>query len=235
VSESETLLPVPVHVGIIMDGNGRWAKSRGLPRSAGHQEGLKSAKKIVFEARRLGVRWLSLFVFSTENWKRAESEVIFLMGLIRGHLRDELEFYRDNGIRIQHSGDKSGLPREVRADIESIVEETSGLDSMTVNLAINYGGKDEILRAIRKIPAGTDPALIDQAAFETLLDVPLMPDMDLIIRTAGEMRLSNFFLWKSAYAEYLSMEKLWPDFLEADFDAAIDRYRRRERRFGGVK
>ena len=224
---------VPLHAGIIMDGNGRWAKARGLPRTEGHREGLRVAKRIIREAEALGIRYLSLYTFSTENWKRTVEEVSFLMSLISSHLRSELDFYRDNHIRIVHSGDPEGLPREVREAIRSVIEDTASFDGITVNLAINYGGRDEILRAVRRMlrEGRTEP---DEEAFRACLDVPGIPDPDLIIRTGGDMRISNFLLWESAYAELYFSEKLWPDWSEEDLKRSVDAFSRRERRYGGT-
>lgn len=226
-------MAVPAHAGIIMDGNGRWAKARGLPRTEGHREGLRVAKRIIRAAEDLGIRYLSLYTFSTENWKRAAEEVSFLMSLISRHLRAEFDFYRENHIRIVHSGDASGLPEDVRESIRSVMEDTAGFDGITVNLAINYGGRDEILRAVRKMfRSGIDHAT--EEGFRAFLDVPELPDPDLIIRTGGDLRLSNFLLWESAYAELYFSEKLWPDWTEGDLRRAIESYSGRERRFGGT-
>lgn len=239
---------VPSHVAIIMDGNGRWAKQRGLARTEGHQEGLEVAKRIVLAARQEGVRFLSLYTFSTENWKRTAQEVGFLMSLIRGHLMKELDFYRENQIRIIHSGDRSGLSRDVLAEIDRAVEDTQRHRELTVNLAINYGGRDEILRSMRHVlsnlcKTGTSDAASLDAAVGSLdektialhLDHPEIPDPDLIIRTGGEIRLSNFLLWQSAYSELYFSAKYWPDFTSEDFHAALEDYAHRERRFGGAK
>lgn len=226
-------MAVPAHAGIIMDGNGRWAKARGLPRTEGHREGLRVAKRMIRAAEDLGIRYLSLYTFSTENWKRAAEEVSFLMSLISRHLRAEFDFYRDNHIRIVHSGDASGLPREVRESIRTVIADTAAYDGITVNLAINYGGRDEIVRAVRKILRGgaTD---ISEESFRSFLDSPDLPDPDLVIRTGGDMRLSNFLLWESAYAELYFSEKLWPDWTEDDLIKAVESYSSRERRFGGT-
>jgi undecaprenyl diphosphate synthase len=223
---------VPAHVGIIMDGNGRWAKSRGLPRTEGHREGLKTAKRIVQAAEDLGVKYLSFYVFSTENWKRATEEVGFLMGLIKQHLSAELAFYRSNRIRVLHSGDPGGLPSDIVAEIRKVVADTAAFDRMTVNLAINYGGRDEIVRAARRLAAAGAEA--SEAAFRASMDHPELPDPDLIIRTSDEMRFSNFLLWESAYAELWFTSKLWPDFGPEDLAEAIRAYRGRERRYGGA-
>jgi undecaprenyl diphosphate synthase len=224
-------LPVPAHIAIFMDGNGRWAKTRGLARTEGHREGLKAAKRIVLAARNLGVKYLTLYTFSTENWKRAQDEVAFLMGLIKTHLTAELDFYRKNEIRVVHSGDPSGLPADVLEEIRSVVADTSGFTSMTVNLAINYGGRNEILRAMKKLSERGLP--LDEKSLSLCLDHPEIPDPDLLIRTSGEMRLSNFLLWQSSYSELIFVSKLWPDFDEPDLAAAIAEYRRRDRRYGG--
>ncbi len=225
----------PRHVAIIMDGNGRWAKQRGLARTEGHQEGLEVAKRIVLTARLAGVRFISLYTFSTENWKRTAQEVGFLMSLIRIHLMKELDFYRQNEIRIIHSGDRRALPREVLQEIDHAVEDTRHHDGLTVNLAINYGGRDEVLRAVERMAASKFPATIDEDAIRSHLDHPELPDPDLIIRTGGEMRLSNFLLWQSAYSELYFSPKYWPDFTPEDFLQALESYAHRERRFGDAR
>jgi len=224
---------LPVHVGIFMDGNGRWAQQRGLPRTEGHREGLKVAKRIVKAADDMGIRVLTLYTFSTENWKRTADEVGFLMSLIKNHLSAEFDFYRENRIRVVHSGDAAGLPADVRAEIERVQSETADFERMTVNLAINYGGRDEIARAAAKLQAGGER--ITEASIATALDRPELPDADLIIRPGGEMRLSNFLMWQSAYSELIFTPTLWPDYTEADFAHDIAEYERRDRRFGGVK
>jgi undecaprenyl diphosphate synthase len=220
-----------------MDGNGRWARQRNLNRTAGHREGLKATKAIVKAAADIGIKYLSLYTFSTENWKRAQEEVSFLMGLVHQHLRKEYDFYRENEIRIRHSGDLSGLPPEVQEDIRTVIRDTASHERLTVNLAINYGGKNEILRAVRKL-IQSNPALIPEelteASIAQHLDNPDIPDLDLVIRTAGELRLSNFLLWESAYAELYFSPKLWPDFTPDDFLEAILNYQSRQRKFGGV-
>jgi undecaprenyl diphosphate synthase len=238
-SASRTLIPerLPIHVGIIMDGNGRWARQRYLNRTAGHREGLKATKAIVKAAADMGIKYLSLYTFSTENWKRAQEEVTFLMGLVHQHLRKEYDFYRENEIRIRHSGDLSGLPPEVQEDIRTVIRDTASHERLTVNLAINYGGKNEILRAVRKL-IQSNPVLVPEelteASIAQYLDNPDIPDLDLVIRTAGELRLSNFLLWESAYAELYFSPKLWPDFTPDDFLEAILNYQSRQRKFGGV-
>ena len=223
---------VPYHVGVIMDGNGRWARSHGLPRSEGHRQGLKAAKVIVKAAEDLGVRILSLYAFSTENWKRTTDEVGFLMGLIKQHLTAELDFYRSNGVRVLHSGDAEGLPTDIAGEIRAVEEQTAGFDRMTVNLAINYGGRDEIVRAARRLAAqGLEPS---EENLGRAMDHPELPYPDLIIRTSDEKRMSNFLLWESAYSELWFSPKLWPDFGPEDLASALEAYAARDRRFGGV-
>jgi undecaprenyl diphosphate synthase len=230
---------IPAHIGIIMDGNGRWAQERKLPRSEGHREGLKTAKRIVKAARELGVRYLSFYAFSTENWKRAQEEVSFLMRLIVDHLGKEFDFYRENNVRVIHSGRKEGLPPAVLEEILHVEKDTARNDSIVVNLAINYGGRDEILRAVnsallKKTERGMPPELCEEE-IRSELDTASLPDPDLIIRTAGEFRLSNFLLWGSAYAEFYSSQKYWPDWEAADLRQALDAYGSRQRLFGGKR
>jgi len=217
-----------------MDGNGRWAQSRGLGRSEGHKEGLKAAKRITKAASDAGIRYLSLYVFSTENWKRAEQEVSFLMFLLKNHLLKEWDFYRENGIRVVHSGDLSGLPPDVQADLVQVQEDTKSFSGLTVNLAINYGGQDEILRAFRRWQESSDRPVLDAQSFQNYLDQPDLPPVDLLIRTAGEIRLSNFLLWESAYAEFYFSGKYWPDWAEDDLRLALKEFQKRQRKFGGI-
>ncbi|MEN6476601.1 MAG: polyprenyl diphosphate synthase [Rectinema sp.] len=226
---------IPAHVAVIMDGNRRWAKVHGLPRTEGHREGLKAAKRIVSAAEDSGVRYLSLYAFSTENWKRTNDEVGFLMSLIGSHLSKELDFYRERGIRVHHSGDPEGLPPDIARELDEVAADTAGFERMTVNLAINYGGRDEIVRAMRKATAaGFPPETLDENGLRRWLDQPSLPDPDLLIRTGGEFRISNFLLWQTAYSELYFSEKLWPDFGPQDFMAALEDYSKRDRRFGGA-
>jgi undecaprenyl diphosphate synthase len=219
-----------------MDGNGRWAQKRGLPRTQGHQEGLKAAKRVVKAASDLGVKYLTLYAFSTENWKRAGEEVGFIMALVKQYLRGELNFYRENRLRIRHAGDREGLPRDILKEIEKAAADTAQFEGMQVILALNYGGRDEIVRAVRRLAAGFsgDPAAITEAGIGAKLDNPDVPDPDLIIRTAGEFRISNFLLWEGAYAEYYISPKLWPDWDGEDLIRAAGEYQNRDRRFGGL-
>ena len=223
---------IPAHIAIIMDGNGRWAKQRNLPRTSGHKEGLEVAKKIVKAAKEVGVKYITLYTFSTENWKRTQEEVGYLMGLIKNHLRAEFKFYKENDIRVKHIGNLSGLPQDIQDEINSTIEECKDFNSLTVVLAINYGGKDEISRAINK--AKSENKEINENNFTEFFDLPEMPDVDLIIRTGGEKRLSNFLLWHGAYAELDFVDTLWPDYNEECFYQSIKEFQKRNRRFGGI-
>ena len=222
-----------------MDGNGRWAKQQGLPRTAGHKEGLNAAKATVRAASELGISNLTLFTFSTENWKRAQEEVSFLMYLIRMHLRRESAFYRENNIRVVHSGDMSRLTKGIQKDILSVMDETKDFTGMTLNLAINYGGRDEIVRAVNRWLARNGgekgcTSMLTEGDLQQNLDCSGLPDPDLIIRTAGEQRVSNFLLWEAAYAELYFSPKLWPDFTADDLRAALEAFEGRVRRYGAV-
>ena len=224
---------VPEHVAIIMDGNGRWAKKRGLPRTAGHKEGLTSAKKIVAAAAKLGIKYVTLYTFSTENWKRAQEEVGYLMGLIKGHLRAEFEFYKKNGIRVEHIGNIDGLPEDVKSEIINAKKDTEHFTGTTCVLAINYGSRDEIVRGVKKIIAsGTGADSVTEDLISKSLDIPSLPPVDLMIRTGGELRLSNFLLWQCAYSEFYFTDVYWPDFTIDEFRKAIADYQGRQRRYG---
>ena len=244
------------HIGIIMDGNGRWAKQRGQLRSQGHQEGLKTAKRIVKAASDIGIRYLTLYTFSTENWKRTVEEVGFLMGLIRQYLKAELGFCQENHIKVRHAGDRTGLPEDIMKEIDDTCNATRDFEGLQVILALNYGGRDEIVRAVKRFLAGKNNGIscgntagitansaaspgdivdLTEEKIGMYLDNPDIPDPDLIIRTAGEFRTSNFLLWEAAYAEYYISDKLWPDWTEEDLEQAVRAYNNRERRFGGVR
>lgn len=235
---------VPSHIGIIMDGNGRWAQQRNLVRSAGHREGLKAAKRIVRAASEIGVTCLTLYTFSTENWKRAMDEVGFLMRLIGQNLKKEYDFYRENHIRVVHSGNLENLPEIVRKEIRGVTHDTADFDGLVVNLAINYGGRDEIIRSVnrwlekqngnRSNGHESQAIELNEQELRACLDRPDLPDPDLIIRTGGEKRLSNFLLWESAYSEYYFSKKLWPDWTKRDLLMAIESFSRRNRKYGGV-
>lgn len=226
---------VPEHVAIIMDGNGRWAKNQGLPRTAGHKEGLTSAKKIVAAAASLGIKYVTLYTFSTENWKRAQEEVGFLMNLIKSHLRAEFEFYKKNGIKVAHIGDLDGLPEEVRTEIINAQEDTRHFTGTTCILAINYGARDEIVRSVKKlIKSDISADEVTENLISESLDTKDAPAVDLLIRTGGEKRLSNFLLWQCAYAEFVFTDTLWPDYNESEFIKNVEEFQLRNRRFGAV-
>lgn len=221
----------PKHIAIIMDGNGRWAKMRGMPRFKGHQEGVKVTKEIVKYCSDIGIPFVTLYVFSTENKKRASEEVNFLMGLIKQHLKAELNFYATNNIRVLHIGNLPGLPEAVQEEIISVREKTKNYTGSSVVLAINYGGKDEIIRSIKSLDAEKIKN-IDEDSFSLCLDTKDIPPVDLVIRTGGEKRLSNFLLWQCAYSELYFSDKYWPDWKCEDLQIAIDDYTTRNRRFG---
>lgn len=225
---------LPVHVGIIMDGNGRWAREKGKSRGQGHLEGLRAAKRVVRAASEIGLKYLTLYAFSTENWQRSRTEVSYLMRLIKIHLRKEYQFYRRNHIRVLHSGDLERIPANVCREIDRVTTDTAGFLGLTVNLAINYGGRGEIIRAVNRLLKSA-PRLhgISEADIRQHLDHPDLPDPDLIIRTGGEYRISNFLLWQLAYSEFYFNPKLWPDWQGQDLNEAIEGYRKRDRRFGG--
>ncbi|HEQ72055.1 MAG TPA: di-trans,poly-cis-decaprenylcistransferase [Spirochaetia bacterium] len=233
--ESLKTRPLPRHVGIIMDGNGRWALTRNKPRYKGHTEGLEAAKRVVRTAADIGLEVLSVYAFSTENWRRTEEEVSQLMFLVQKHLKKEYAFYREHGIKIVHSGDRAGLPDAIARDLEDTVRDTRTFSGLTLNIALNYGGRDEILRGFERLRAtGDATGVITADEFRGFLDHPELPDPDLIIRTGGEKRLSNFLLWQSAYAELYFSDKLWPDWDGSDLVAAIGEYQSRDRRFGSA-
>lgn len=227
---------LPLHVAITMDGNGRWAQQRKMPRTAGHDQGLHTVKRIVKLASDIGIKYLTLYVFSTENWKRTEKEVGFLMNLIHIHLCGELDFYKQNGIIINHIGDIESLPDSIKKDIIEAIEDTKDFNGMTLNLAINYGGRDELLRGIKKIINNKiNENEITEQLISRFLDMPKSPDVDLLIRTGGEKRLSNFLLWHIPYAEQIYTETLWPDYTDEEFLKNIEDFSHRNRRFGAEK
>lgn len=230
--EPLTLNPNVKHLAIIMDGNGRWAKDRGLNRTAGHEEGAKTVRKITIHCAKLGIKYLTLYAFSTENWNRPKLEVDFLMKLLEKYLKNELITYLDNNIRFKAIGDLSKFSKNLQNIIQDIENKTSKNSGLTQTLALNYGSKDEITRAVNK--ALLDGKEINEFIINEYLDTSFAPDVDLVIRTSGEVRVSNFLLWQSAYAEYFFTKTLWPDFNEVELDDILDDYYTRERRFGGV-
>jgi len=225
---------VPVHIGIIMDGNGRWAQKRGLPRIEGHREGAKVTEKIVIAASKMGIKYLSLYAFSTENWKRPKEEVNFLFHLIYEYVKSKLSLFLENNIRFRAMGRLWELPDYLQEGFENVEEKTVHCNGMVAVFVVNYGGKQEILDAInRAIKAGEKE--ITEEILRKYLYIPELPDLDFLIRTSGELRISNFLLWQSAYTELWFTETLWPDFTEEEFKKAIEDFKRRERRFGGIK
>ena len=228
---------LPVHIAIIMDGNGRWAKNRFLPRVAGHRAGAKAVDRIVMHCRQIGVKALTLYSFSSENWKRPASEVNALMSLLKRYLEKELARMIANGIRLNVIGDLDALPPQARGAVLNGMEKTSGMADMTLTLALSYGSRDEITRAVKKmaqdVKAGLiSPGEIDEEFISSRLDTRGIPDPDLLIRSGGDIRLSNFLMWQSAYAELYFTEKLWPDFTGDDITEAVISFQKRERRFG---
>ncbi|HYD36615.1 MAG TPA: isoprenyl transferase [Allosphingosinicella sp.] len=229
---------VPRHVAIIMDGNGRWAKARGLPRAAGHRQGAEAARKVLRAAGEAGVECLTLYAFSSENWRRPEDEINDLMGLLRFYISRELEALHREGIRLRILGDHNAFQADVAKLVDRAVERTAGNGRMTLAIALNYGARAELVQAARRLAgraaAGEiEPAAIDEAMVEAALDTAGLPPLDLLIRTSGEQRLSNFLLWQSAYAELLFVDTLWPDFDGDALRSALAEYSSRERRFGG--
>jgi len=230
----------PRHIAIIMDGNGRWAQSQGLPRIEGHRRGAETVRRITEECTRLNLAQLTLFAFSSENWRRPREEIDFLMELYRLHLIQERPTILRNNIRFRTIGRREGIPPEVIAEVDRTIGMSAGATGMTLCLAVNYGGRQEIVDAARRLAqeaarGALDPAAVTEETFAQALDTAGMPDPDLLVRTAGEMRLSNFLLWQTSYAEIWVTETLWPDFREPDLWAAMRDFSRRERRFGGLK
>ena len=230
---------VPRHVAIIMDGNGRWAKARGLPRRAGHREGAEALRRVVRAAAAFGVEYLTVFGFSSENWKRPAEEVTDLMGLLRLYLRREIAEIDSNGVRLRVIGDRDRLSSDIIDLIEEAEERTAGNRRLNLTVALSYGGRAEIVRAAqqlaRAVLAGSlDPEDIDEPAFRRHLFTSDIPDPDLVIRTSGEKRISNFLLWQSAYAEYIFTDTLWPDFSGEHLKAAIVEFGGRKRRYGAA-
>lgn len=230
---------VPRHVAIIMDGNGRWAAARGLPRGEGHRRGVEALRRTVRAAGELGIEILTIFSFSAENWSRPASEIRDLMGLLRRFIRNDLAELHRSGVRVRVIGERAGLEPDVLRLLDEAVQLTSANGGLTLVVAFNYGGRQEIARAAKRLAleavAGRlDPATIDEDTFASFLDAPDLPAPDLLIRTSGEQRLSNFLLWQAAYSELVFVPTFWPDFDRAALEDAIGQYCRRERRFGGL-
>lgn len=237
--EPELPSVLPEHIGIIMDGNGRWAKKRGLPRRAGHGYGAQTFRTIVKHCEKRGIRYLTVYAFSTENWKRPQEEVDAIMNLLRDYLKESLADFQTENIRTRFIGNFEPLAPDIRSLMREAEEVTRDKTGLTLNIAVNYGGREEIAHAARLLAeeaaAGKlSPGDIDEQALSARMYTAGQPDPDLILRPSGEYRTSNFLLWQSAYAEYVFMDILWPDFRPADLDMALAEYARRSRRFGGV-
>ena len=232
----------PRHIAIIMDGNGRWATCRGLPRTAGHKAGAETFRRIATYCKNIGVQYLTVYAFSTENWKRSADEVGAIMGLLKRYLLEAVDSMEKDHIRLRFFGDMTPIAPELRALAHRTdeISEQLGPDEFQANICLNYGGRDEILRAVRAFAADCaagekTPDQLDDTLFSGYLDSAGIPDPELIIRPSGELRLSNFLLWQCAYAEFYFTDVLWPDFDEAELERAIEAYHARDRRFGGVK
>lgn len=233
-------MEIPNHVAIIMDGNGRWAKKRLLPRNMGHKQGAKVLEQICRDAAELGIRYLTVYAFSTENWKRSVEEVSGIMNLLRSYLENCIERAAKDGLRIRMIGDRSGLDADIREKLEVAERETAKYNKLDFTIALNYGGRDEITRAVKKLAmevkdGSVDASEITEAVIAEHLDTAELPDPDLMIRTSGECRISNYLIWQLAYTEFYFTDTLWPDFNKETLKEAIRYYNGRERRFGGVK
>ncbi len=230
----ENLYKIPTHVAVIMDGNGRWAKRRGLPRVFGHREGAKSVEKAISFAKDVGIRYLSLFAFSTENWERPKSEIEAIFSLLVEYVNKKVPYLIEKNARLRFIGRREGLPEHIIKTIGEAEEKTKHCDSLDVIIALNYSGRSEIIDAVKKIVAENPDVEINEENFRNYLYLPEVPDPDLLIRTSGEKRISNFMLWELAYTELYFTETLWPDFDEEEFLKALYDYQSRERRFGKV-
>ena len=233
-------LNVPEHIGIILDGNGRWAKKKHMPRNFGHIQGSKVLEQICDDADEIGVKYLTVYVFSTENWARSKIEVEGLMTILRNYLKDCIKRANRNNMKVRILGKQDGLDEDIINRIHELEEATKNNTGLVFQVALNYGGRDEMIRAMRKmvtdiVEQGISPDNIDESMFKSYLDTAECPDPDLIIRTSGEKRISNFLLWQCAYAEFDFPEILWPDFNKKALIEVVERYNKRERRFGGVK
>lgn len=231
---------IPEHVAIILDGNGRWAKAHGKPRTAGHQAGAKTMLRILEDADALGIKYLTVYAFSTENWNRPETEVAALMGILRRELLNSVERSMKNNVRCRVIGDRGRISRDIVDAINTLERETAGNTGLQFTIAINYGGRDEITRAVKRLASrvkegNLDPEDISEKLISETVDTRELPDPDLIIRTCGEQRISNFLLWQCAYSEFYYTDKAWPDFTANDLRLACEAYGHRDRRYGGVK
>lgn len=224
---------IPKHVAIIMDGNGRWAKARGLPRVMGHREGVKTVRKMVTAAKDLGISYMTIYAFSTENWKRPQPEVDGLMKLFEEFLKKEKKDLMKKNVRLRFSGRREGISERLLKEMDEAVGHLAGNTALTLNIAFNYGGRAEIIDAVNRIAA--EGKSITEEGFREYLYNPDIPDPELLIRTSGEMRISNFLIWEAAYSEIYVTDRYWPDFTEEDLEEALINYFKRDRRFGGVK
>lgn len=230
---------VPQHVAIILDGNGRWAKKRGMPRNYGHVQGAKNVEVICRAAYDMGIKYLTVYAFSTENWKRPQDEVDALMKLLNQYMKNCQKTAKKNNMKVRVIGDKSGLSEPIQRDIEALEEATKAYDGLNFTIALNYGGRDELTRTVKKIAAAVkngeiDPEDITEELISKSLDTAGLPDPDLMIRTSYELRISNYLLWQLAYAELYFTEVPWPDFDEKELQKAVEAYKQRDRRFGMV-
>lgn len=233
-------MKVPQHVAIILDGNGRWAKSKGMPRNYGHAQGSKNVERMCEEAYRMGIKYLTVYAFSTENWNRPQDEVDALMKLLRNYMKTCLKTAAKNDMKIRVIGDLGRLDDDIRGRIAELIEATKDNKGLNFQIAINYGSRDEMVRAARRLAEDCasgkiGPDEIDETLFERYLDTHGIPDPDLLIRTSGEQRLSNYLLWQLAYTEFYFTDVLWPDFTKEELVKAVTQYNARDRRYGGVK
>ena len=231
---------IPNHVAIILDGNGRWAKKKGMPRTYGHVKGCENLEKICSVAKELGVKYLTVYAFSTENWKRSKEEVDALMKLFRNYMKKCIKISRDNKMQVRVIGDPTAFDPDLQEKIKELEEYSSQYDELYFQIALNYGSRDEIKRAVQKMAEDVkaeklNPEEISERTISDYLDTKGLPDPDLLIRTSGEQRLSNFLMWQLAYTEFYFTDVAWPDFNKAEFEKAIAKYNQRDRRFGGVK
>lgn len=236
---SETELKVPQHIAVILDGNGRWAKKKMMPRNYGHAQGSKAVEKICEDAYKLGVKYFTVYAFSTENWKRPEDEVSALMKLLRSYMKTCLKVSSKNNMRVRIIGDVTRLPKDLQDSIAVLERESAKNTGLNFQVALNYGSRDEMIRSIKKLIDDYDKKEftkeeIDERLFERYLDTKGIPDPELLIRTSGEQRLSNYLLWQSAYTEFYFTDVLWPDFTKQDLIGAIEYYNSRDRRYGGI-
>lgn len=238
--EEKAFARIPTHIAVIMDGNGRWAKARGLPRPLGHRAGMESVRRLLEAAKKFGVKYLTLYSFSAENWRRPEDEIGELMGLLRTYLTKELATLKKEGVRFHVIGERNALPQDIVEMIGDAEEATKDNQKLVLTLALNYGGRQEITATTREIAKAVaegrlTPDAITENIFSSFLFTSGIPDPDLVIRTSGEKRISNFLLWQSAYAEYVFLDVLWPDFSEEHLEKALEEFSQRERRYGATE